>query len=160
MANLPNSSEAMATGCRGCRSGRGRGRLRWLTAFARERHGAAHVEFGFVAPVMILFMLGIMEFGYFMWNRHSLEFAVEETGRLVMTKQDVTTTSVTDDFKSRLLGIDGNSVSATVTKETVGVTTYVVLTANYTYNFVFAGYLGLGPLMITSKTRVPLRQSD
>lgn len=136
------------------------GWLRLLTAFGRNRRGAALVEFGFISPVLILFLLGIMEFGYFMWNRHSVEFAVEETGRLVMTKESVTDESVTTDFKSRLLGIDPDSVTATVSRETIGVTTFVVLTANYTYSFLFAGYLGLGPVGITSVTRVPLRQTD
>jgi len=101
-----------------------------------------------------------MEFGIFIWNKHSLEFAIEETGRAVMTMSTVSEDSVAADLKGRLLGVDPDAVTATVTKETVGVTTFVTITANYTYSFLMVGLLGFESITIETMTRVPMNPTE
>jgi len=118
------------------------------------------VEFGFVSPILIACLLGVTEFGYLLWNRHSLEFAVEETGRMVLTMQTITDDAITADLKSRIINIDTSAVTASVARETIGVTSFVTINVSYTYPFLFGGYLGLDPIALTTKTRVPLRQTD
>ena len=136
-------------------------RLGRARAFARRREGAAAVEFAFVAPVLFLVVLGLFEFGIFAWNRHSLEYATEETGRVVMTKTSVTGTEVAAEIKSRVSGIKAEELDATVTQETVGTTTFVTLSVAYTYKFFLLGALvGLEPMVFKSQTRVPLRTSS
>jgi Flp pilus assembly protein TadG len=127
-------------------------------AFLRCQEGLAAVEFALVAPILVLVLLGVMEFGIFAWNRHSLEFAVEETARSVMTKTAVTDGEVAADIKARVSGIPPESLATEVVQETVGVTKFVTLNISYTYNFFLLGNLvGLEPVVLHSKTRVPLR---
>lgn len=128
--------------------------------FACAGEGAAAVEFGLLAPLFVLLLAGLMEFGLFIWNKHSLEFAVEETGRSVMTMSSVSEEAVATDLKARLLGVDPAAVTTSVTKETVGVTTFVTIQANYTYTFVMATLLGLDPIAIETRTRVPLNPPE
>jgi len=138
-------------------------RRRWLSRalrFIRARRGAAVVEFAFAAPCLILTLLGVMEFGYFFWNRHSLEFATEESGRMILTKQTITDDEITADVKSRILNIDTTAVAASVSRETIGATTFVTLSVSYTYNLLFGSVLGLTSIPIDTKVRVPLRQTD
>ena len=151
-----------------CRHGAAPGRvsrvrrawLRALACFIAGRRGAAMVEFAFVSPILIACLLGVTEFGYLLWNRHSLEFAVEETGRMVLTMQTITDDAITADLKSRIINIDTSAVTASVARETIGATTFVTINVSYTYPFMFGGYLGVDPIALTTKTRVPLRQSD
>lgn len=135
----------------------------WPRAAARfiaARRGAALVEFAFVSPGLLLALLGATEFGYLLWNRHSLEFAVEESARMVLTKQTITDAEITADVKSRIINIDANAVAPSVVRETIGATTFVEINVSYTYNFMFGGYFGLGPIQLSTKSRVPLRQND
>lgn len=130
-------------------------------AFARAREGAAAVEFALVAPSLFLILLGLFEFGIYAWNRHSLEYATEETARVVMTKMAVTDTQVAAEIKARVSGIPADELEATVTQETVGTTTFVTMSVAYTYKFFLLGALvGLEPMVFTSKTRVPLRPAS
>jgi Flp pilus assembly protein TadG len=133
---------------------------RRAAAILRERGGATAVEFGLIAPILMLVLAGIMEFGLFFWNKHSLEFALEETGRSLMTMVNVSEDAVAADFKSRLLGVDPASVTVSTSEDTVGATKFVTLSVSYTYSFLIVGYLGMEPLQIEAKTRVPLNPPE
>jgi Flp pilus assembly protein TadG len=129
--------------------------------FGRRREGAAAVEFALVAPTLFLVLMGLFEFGLFAWNRHSLEYATEETARVVMTKTAITDTQVADEIKSRVSGISADELEATVTQDTVGTTTFVTMSVVYTYKYFLLGaVIGLEPMVLTSKTRVPLRPAS
>jgi Flp pilus assembly protein TadG len=45
------------------------------------RRGASVVEFAFVAPILLIFVLGIIEFGRAMWVQQTLANATREGGR-------------------------------------------------------------------------------
>jgi len=129
--------------------------------FGRCRDGAAAVEFALVAPTLVLALLALFEFGIFAWNRHSLEYATEETARVVMTRTTVTDTLVAAEIKARATSIPADKITATVTQETVGTTTFVTMTVAYTYKYFLLGALvGLEPIVFTSKARVPLRPTS
>jgi len=48
---------------------------------ARDEDGVTVIEFAFVAPVMVLLLTGILEFGYVLFARSTLESAVLEGAR-------------------------------------------------------------------------------
>lgn len=126
--------------------------------FGRCRKGAAAVEFALVAPTLFLVLMGLFEFGLFAWNRHSLEHATEETARVVMMKTAVTDTQVAAEIKARASSIPADEITASVTQETIGPTTFVTMSVAYTYNYFLLGaVIGLEPIVIVSKSRVPLR---
>lgn len=55
--------------------------FRKLLALGRDREGVTVIEFAIVAPVMILFITGLLEFGYVLFARSTLESAVLEAAR-------------------------------------------------------------------------------
>jgi Flp pilus assembly protein TadG len=134
--------------------------LRVPRRFGRARDGATAVEFGLVAPLFFLIIAGLVEFGMFIWNKHSLEFAVEETGRSVMTMTSITEEAIKADLKGRLLGVDPAAVTASITQEVVGATTFVTIQVSYTYSFLMGNLLGLDNVAMQSKTRVPLNPPE
>ena len=129
-----------------------------MLRFGRCRKGAAAVEFALVAPTLFIVLMGLFEFGIFAWNRHSLEHATEETARVVMMKTAISDTQVAAEIKARASSIPADEISASVTQETVGTTTFVTMSVAYTYNYFLLGaVIGLEPIVIVSKSRVPLR---
>jgi Flp pilus assembly protein TadG len=132
--------------------------LGWLRAFAARRKGGAALEFALVAPTLFAAILGALEVGLYAWYQHSLEFATEETARVVMTKTAVSDTEVSAAIKGRISALADEELTTTVTQETIGTTTFVTMSVSYTYNFLLLGsLLGLEPMMLKSQTRVPLR---
>lgn len=65
----------------GFRTLRARLARRAMGTLVRDREGVTVIEFAIVAPVMILFITGLMEFGYVLFARSTLESAVMEAAR-------------------------------------------------------------------------------
>lgn len=53
----------------------------------RSDKGSAALEFGFVAPIFFVLMLGIMEIGVMTFSQFALQNAVTDAGRLIRTGQ-------------------------------------------------------------------------
>jgi Flp pilus assembly protein TadG len=49
--------------------------------FARDQAGNLAVEFGLIAPALLLFILGIVEGGRLMWTQNALHYSVQEAAR-------------------------------------------------------------------------------
>ena len=54
-----------------------------LLRLARAREGVEAIEFAIVLPVMVLFLLGCIEFGRLYWTQSELQFAAEAAARCV-----------------------------------------------------------------------------
>ena len=119
-------------------------RRRWVRDFLRSRlqrdeGGAAAVEFALVTPLLLLFLLGIVEFGR-AWNACQVVTHAASTGaRLTALGQNVSADSVRRVVKKSLAAASLDSTKATITVE--GVTgaagTPAKVTVEYTYNFMF-----------------------
>ena len=62
---------------------------RFARTLVRCRRGTAAVEAAFVLPVLLLLLLGILEFGRMFWAQASLDFAVQETARCASVRPDL-----------------------------------------------------------------------
>lgn len=62
----------------------------FIRKFASEERAAAATEFALVVPIMILFMLGIIDTGRFIWNTNELEKAVQIGTRWAVATDMVT----------------------------------------------------------------------
>lgn len=56
-------------------------RLSRIGAFGRNTAGATAVEFALAAPILIVMMFAMIEFGRAWWTRNSLQYAVERAVR-------------------------------------------------------------------------------
>ena len=55
--------------------------LRPTRALANDRRGVAMTEFGFVAPVFVLMLMGVFDYGYALYIQTTLQGAVQEGAR-------------------------------------------------------------------------------
>ncbi len=65
--------------------------FQWLARLARCRRGAAAVEFGLLVPVLLVLMLGIVNYGLVMFNKMELVSAARSGAQLALA--DYTDTS-------------------------------------------------------------------
>lgn len=93
-----------------------------LRELARDRSGVAAVEFGLVAPVMALFMMGIGDLLYGMYAQSILMGAVQKAGRDATLQQN-TTSNATNNIDAAVM---------TMVKSVAPAATYVSTRENYT----------------------------
>jgi Flp pilus assembly protein TadG len=80
-------------------------RFGFIARLRREERGAAAVEFAMTVPILLLAMLGIIEFGRVLWAQNALHYAVEDAARCASI--DTTTcnsTSATQNFAATASG--------------------------------------------------------
>jgi Flp pilus assembly protein TadG len=100
-----------------------------------EDRGAAAVEFGLILPVLVLLLLGIVEFGYAFFSQITLTHAARE-GVRVHALQSGDPVQRTRDAAT---GLNGGSIAVATTTCTPGEPTR--LTATYSHQF-FTGFFG------------------
>lgn len=94
--------------------------IRKLRSLRREKRGVTVIEFGIIAPVMLLLIMGLCEFLYEYYVQTSLTGAVQKAGRDAGIEGAVTTTidnkvvvAITPLVKNLTKDCSGNPASAT-----------------------------------------------
>ena len=89
---------------------------RLLAGFRSDSRGAAIIEFAFVAPVLILFLIGIARFGILFMANAGLRSAVQEGARCATIFPRPTDAQIKQRITSSRFGLDpANLTAATVT---------------------------------------------
>ena len=123
-----------------------------------QDEGTAAVEAAFIAPILFLAILGIVEFGMALWQWNTMLLAVEQTGRYVMVNNASCDTSCAQIQMQSIL--PAASVCTTPTagqicvsaSTSAGTPSKMTLTAAYNFNLLAL----FGPFTITSQGTVPL----
>jgi Flp pilus assembly protein TadG len=120
------------------------GRLR------REERGAAAVEFAMTVPILLLAMLGIIEFGRVLWAQNALHYAVEAAARCAAIDTTTCSSSATT-----------QSFAATASGETFATSVFTVSTpscghqVSASYAFPFLTSLVSYNLTLTAQSCFP-----
>lgn len=132
---------------------------RTLTRFAKRDDGQAVVEFALIMPFLLLFLVGIIEFGR-AWNQHEvLTDATREGARkAAVFDPKITQDSVLNSIKRVLASNHMAPDSATITLAgwDAGSGDDVTVSVSYPYRFIFFGAvanwaLGSRKILLTSK---------
>lgn len=119
--------------------------------FLKNHRGSSITEFAIVAPVFLLFMFGIMEMGFVLWNQVSLNFAVTQAARYAYITPNVSQQDVITYAKAQIP--NNTNVSFTVT---VAAKNYVDVAGTMTYSFVF---VPLSPITLNASIHQTLQTS-
>jgi len=133
---------------------------RTLTRFAKREDGQAVVEFALIMPFLLLFLVGIIEFGR-AWNQHEvLTDATREGARqaAIYDEAGAVTTDSIDNVIGRVLASNHmapDSAQITLTNWNGASNTPLTVKVSYPYRFVFFGAvanwaLGDRKVMLTS----------
>jgi len=101
--------------------------------FPRGQHGAIAVEYALLLPVLLLFVIGIMEVGRLTWTQTTLDRAAEAAARCGAVDQiTCANTSATANYAvTQAFGLNITADAFTVSSAACGVS----VTANFTYKF-------------------------
>lgn len=88
--------------------------------FARDGAGSAAVEIALILPVLLMFLLGVMEFGRLFFTQASLQYAVSQAARCrAIGAAACASDSQTASFAaSKVAGVKVDSSAFTVTTST------------------------------------------
>lgn len=122
-----------------------------MVKFIKGRTGSSIIEFAIGAPVFLLFMFGIMEMGFILWNLTSLNFAVSQAARYAYVTPNVTQDAIISYAKAQITPISNVTISATVVSKS-----YADITGTVPYTFVF---LPLSSMTLQASIHQPLPKS-
>ncbi len=131
--------------------------VRRLIGFGRADDGGSAIELAFVIPILLLFIMGTVEFGRAWWVRNTLQYATEEAARYAMTHVSATVADLQARVAASVAGVDSDDVDVSVTTDIVGSTSFVTIQAEYTFTFLTLISTAFSePLTLTGRSRVPL----
>jgi Flp pilus assembly protein TadG len=126
---------------------------RLLKDLGRIERGSTAVEFALVAPLIIVMLFGIFEFGRALWTQGVLDYAVEEASRCASVNATTCgSAGAIETFaagKTTPLNLPSSTFVATTT------TCGNKVTASYPFTFVASGILPYN-IRLTSQSCFPL----
>lgn len=118
--------------------------------------GATAVEFALVAPIFLLFVLGIIDLGRLFFVKNLMQYATEQTARYAMVNPTATNiqleTYADDEIASLFTGVTFNADT-----ETIDGVEFITITASYTFNYVMP-FITLGDVPLSAKSRTPVNE--
>jgi Flp pilus assembly protein TadG len=149
------------------------GRLSW-----RTEEGSAAAEAGLIISVLLLLVVGTVEFGRAFWTYNTMLLAVEDAGRFAMVRNHggpletcrlqtqalncpaLSNTPLANCSASRALQVlsayQAPNISVSATEETTPFATTITICASYSFDFIAPQLLPYGPVDLTSRITVPL----
>ena len=118
-----------------------------------RRRGASAVEFALALPILILTVLGTIEFGRAFWTRSTLQTATEDAGRYAMTRTGLSNGQIESYLRTRTGAVDPDAVTVVVGTDVDSGVTFVTITA--TTPLAFSAFLKLPSVTLQARTRVP-----
>jgi len=95
--------------------------MQLVRALAQSRSGHSAVEFAFIAPAMLMFILGIAEVGRVMWLQNALDYAVVGAARCMSNSPSTCgTASQAQSFAASVSGAGFATSVFTVTAASCG----------------------------------------
>jgi Flp pilus assembly protein TadG len=124
-----------------------------LSRLRSDRHGGAAIEFGILAPVLFLIVLGSLDVGRMFYVGQGLQNATQQAARYYTLNKSLATSAITTYLQTTMVGGLGPNVNVAYasTSNCNGNSSVTCTMITATYNFTFvAGYLGLGTKTITA----------
>ena len=130
-----------------------------LRRWARDERGAAVVEFAIVVPILLVLVMGIIDFGRMYAVAASLAAASRDGARMAATQTDLSDATQLSAVKSRVVTAFEPLGGAALTSGNVAVAldagaTYVTVTVSgYTYEPItpIASLIGMGTITLSRK---------
>lgn len=151
--------------------------MRIAPSWGSAEDGSAAAEASVIMSILLLLVVGSMEFGRAFWIHNTMLFAVEEAGRYAMTYKHAaglacptqsqaancppqSNTSVANCsaalVQQVLSAYQVNNISVSVSEDATTVPGTVTVCASYSFDFIAPQILPYGPLNLTSQVTVPL----
>ena len=117
--------------------------------------GVSAVEFALVAPVLLMTLLGAVDFGRLFYLRQGLECAAQAGARYYVLNTTAASSVVTAYVQSKVPGVSGSSVTVDVvdTPSCNGSPQVTCSTITATVGFAFTGFIPIRPLTLRASAQ-------
>lgn len=130
-------------------------RLKLVQSLVRHSDGSAAVELAFVIPLVVMMLLGIVEFGQIHWARHALQFGCDQGIRYALANPDASMSAIETVVRNNIAGFAPEALDISVVPETVATVPFLDVSASYTYTLTLA-FVDLGTVDVLARARAPL----
>ena len=113
------------------------------------------MEFGIVAPVLILILVAVMEFGRLHWVRNSIEYAAEQTARWAIVNTAATDSQIKSKALEQFDSVSAGKAAVLIDRDTTNGLNFLTVTVTYDFEFL-VDFTGLAKLPLRGEARVPL----
>jgi Flp pilus assembly protein TadG len=122
----------------------------------RDTKGVAAIEFAFIAPILFILLVGVVDLGRYFWIGSEVDHAIEAVLRDASVKKNLSVSDLTSQIKTRLASVSKQtfSVSANYTNSTAD--TPRLLTINITSSFKPLGLLSSLTFPVASTGQIPI----
>lgn len=122
-----------------------------FTTIWRDNRGASALEFALTAPVFLLFIFGIIEFGLLLWTQIGLQHGTEMAARCASVNPSLCpgSSAITSYAAQQAFGLDLPSQTFAHSTPACG----NQVSANYTFQF--PQVLNLSPMTLTAQACFP-----
>ncbi len=137
--------------------------LTQFSNFLRNERGASAVEFAFVAPIMVLFSVLLIDIGRAMWASTTLEHVAREGARYAAVRGsssdfeiDISDATAVDAFEDLMEQRATGFLPADIDVDAVWAPSNdsgdtVTVTVTYTYTPLIAGFFAFDPIPISGR---------
>ena len=113
--------------------------------------GSSAVEFAILLPVLVMLMLGFIEFGRALWARTTVQYAIDEAARYAMIYTTASATQIRDRAFASATGLPAADLTFTVDLSEAG---YVSIIGQYNFSPI-AGSSFIHAIPLQTTTRMP-----
>jgi Flp pilus assembly protein TadG len=124
----------------------------------RDARGIAAVEFAFVAPVMVLFIIAVMEMGRLFLIHNAMTYAADEAARTAMVRKVITKSELEALTKSYAAVLEPERTTVNVTIEPYDDGWRTNISVQYQFHLMVS-VVGLGQFNMVRSARVNRRDS-
>lgn len=126
----------------------------------RGERGATAVEFALVAPVFLMFVLGLMDLGRLFYIKNLMQYAVGQSARYVVVNPTITQSALETYAQSQVSSMFGDiTFTADVPgTDVVGSVSYRTISASYTFNYMLP-LVTLTDIPLSATIRTPVNTS-
>lgn len=103
--------------------------------FLQDRSGAGALEFALVTPAVLMLLFGAFQYAWAMHNAASVDFALEQASRDLVTKANVNQAQLQATVDARLKKLAPGSVTVVLTRWTTSGVKYAKASASYKHPF-------------------------
>lgn len=135
-------------------------RRRYLKSFIKGRRGergVTAVEFALVAPIFLLFVLGIIDLGRLFYVKNLMQYAVEQTTRYAMVNPSASPATLEAYAQNQISGMFTGIVFTADTpgSDVAGGVNYRTVSAGYTFNYLMP-LVTLSDVPLAASSRTPV----
>ena len=113
------------------------------------------MEFGIVAPILILILVAVMEFGRLHWVRNSIEYAAEQTARWAIVNVSATDVQLQAKALEQFDSVSAGDAVVLIERDSTNGLNFLTVTVTYDFEFL-VDFTGLAKLPLRGEARVPL----